>query len=141
MSVGKHTHIILVEDNPDDELLAVRELKKSGFNGKITIFSDGEEAFNYFTMPKKKPSLIILDLKLTKQSGIEILRQIRSQKELLSTPVVMFSSCDESALVDEAYSLGANSYVVKEHRFLQSADQLASLINYWTKIHKPITAI
>ena len=141
MAIGKHTHIVLVEDNPDDELLTIREIKHSGFNGKITSFSDGEEAYHYLKTPKKIPTLIILDVKLPKLSGIDILRRVRSQKELSMTPVVMFSSCDEPCLVEEAYSLGANSYVVKEDQFLDSADQLTGLINYWTKIHKPITAI
>lgn len=141
MAIGRHTHIILVEDNPDDELLTIRELKNSGFNGKITSFSDGEEAFHYLTTPKKVPTLIILDVKLPKLNGIDILRQIRSQKELLMTPVVMFSSCDEPCLVEEAYSLGANSYVIKEDHFLESTDQLTGLVNYWTKIHKPISAV
>ncbi|UZE94614.1 response regulator [Alkalimarinus alittae] len=141
MAIGKHSHIILVEDNPDDELLTIRELKNSGFNGKVTSFSDGEEAYNYLTHPKKQPTLIILDVKLPKLSGIEILRKVRSQKEFLMTPVVIFSSCDEPCLVEEAYTLGANSYVIKEDHFLQSADQLAGLVHYWTKIHKPISAV
>lgn len=141
MAVGKHSHIILVEDNPDDELLTIREIKNSGFTGKVTSFTDGEEAFNFFTNPKKLPTLIILDVKLPKLNGIDVLRQIRSQKELLMTPVVMFSSCDEPDLVEEAYSLGANSYVIKEDHFLQSTDQLTGLVNYWTKIHKPISAV
>lgn len=141
MSTAKRAHIILVEDNPDDELLTIRELKNSGFTGKITSFSDGEQAFHYLTAPKKPPTLIILDIKLPKLTGIDILRQVRSQKELIATPVVMFSSSDEPNLVAEAYALGANSYVVKENRFLQSADQLAGLVNYWTRIHKPVTTI
>lgn len=141
MAVGRHTHIILVEDNPDDELLTIREIKNSGFKGKITSFSDGEEAFHYLTTPKKLPTLIILDVKLPKLNGIDILRQIRSQKELLMTPVVMFSSCDEPCLVEEAYSLGANSYVIKEDHFLESTDQLTGLVHYWTKIHKPISTV
>ncbi|MFD2230467.1 response regulator [Alkalimarinus sediminis] len=141
MAVGRHTHIILVEDNPDDELLTIREIKNSGFRGKITSFSDGEEAFRYLTMPKKLPTLIILDVKLPKLNGIEILRQIRAQKELVMTPVVMFSSCDEPGLVEEAYSIGANSYVIKEDHFLESTDQLTGLVHYWTKIHRPISTV
>jgi len=141
MASRKSTHIILVEDNPDDELLTIRELKNSGFAGKITCFSDGEDAFNYLTAPKKRPSLIILDIKLPKLTGIDILRQVRSQKELLATPVIMFSSSDEPSLVEEAYSLGANSYVVKKSHFLQSADQITGLVNYWTKVNEPIRFI
>ncbi len=141
MALSKRTHIILVEDNPDDELLTIRELKNSGFTGKITCFSDGEEAFNYLTCPKKKPSLIILDIKLPKLTGIDILRQVRSQKELLATPVIMFSSSDEPSLVEESYALGANSYVVKKSHFLQSTDQINGLVNYWTKVNEPIRFI
>jgi len=141
MALRKSTHIILVEDNPDDELLTIRELKNSGFRGKITCFSDGEDAFNYLTAPKKSPSLIILDIKLPKLTGIDILRQVRSQEELLATPVIMFSSSDEPSLVEEAYALGANSYVVKKSHFLQSADQITGLVNYWTKVNEPIRFI
>lgn len=141
MTLKKSTHIILVEDNPDDELLTIRELKNSGFSGKVTCFSDGEEAFNYLTAPKKRPSLIILDIKLPKLTGIDILRQVRSQKALLSTPVVMFSSSDEPSLIEEAYTLGANSYVVKKGQFLQSADQITGLVNYWTQVNEPLRYI
>ena len=141
MALRKSTHIILVEDNPDDELLTIRELKNSGFMGKVTCFSDGEDAFNYLTAPKKRPSLIILDIKLPKLTGIDILRQVRSQKELLATPVIMFSSSDEPSLVEESYTLGANSYVVKKSNFLQSADQITGLVNYWTKVNEPMKFI
>ncbi len=129
--------ILLVEDNKDDELLATLAFKKiSGFDN-IIILRDGEEALNYLFKkgkyseddPKDLPYLIILDLKLPKLSGLELLKQISTNDTVKVIPSIVMSSSDEASDIFESYSCGANSYLRKPvdysefHRIIELISQ------------------
>jgi CheY-like chemotaxis protein len=131
--------ILLVEDNPDDVLLARRALKKADLPVSLQVVGDGDEAVDYlsgsdgFADRSRYPlvSLILLDLKLPKRSGLDVLRWIRSQAELTGTPVVVLTSSIEDEDIDRAYALGANSYLQKPVAFNALVELLAVLGLYW----------
>jgi two-component system response regulator len=115
--------ILLVEDNPDDEELTVVALKKSHIANEVVVARDGEEALDYLfaTGPHAGstfiPAVILLDLKLPKIDGLEVLRRLRAHERTRRIPVVILTSSKEQEDVVEGYSLGANSYVRKARRF------------------------
>ncbi len=137
--------LLLVEDNPDDEALTIRALKKSNVLNEIIVAHDGEEAVDYLLgkgLYKDRdtsimPELIILDLKLPKIDGLEVLRQIRSNEKTKLLPVVILTSSNEEKDLIESYSLGANSYIQKPvdfERFIKAAEQLKL---YWLLFNEP----
>ena len=136
--------ILLVEDNPDDEVLALRALRKNGIAGEVTVARDGVEALDYLfaTGPHAGrdasilPRLILLDLNLPKIGGLEVLRRLRSDQRTRLVPVVILSSSGEQRDVLEGYGLGANSYVRKPvdfERFVQAIEQLKG---YWLTLNE-----
>lgn len=124
--------ILLVEDNSDDVLLARRALKKAELPVALQVASDGDEAVGCLGAGRPAHlSLILLDLKLPKRSGLEVLRWIRAQGELASTPVVVLTSSSEHEDIQKAYALGANSYLQKPVAFHGLVELLGILGLYW----------
>lgn len=124
--------ILLIEDNPDDIDLTLRAFKKNNIANKIVIARDGEEALEYLHGPKGiKPALIILDLKLPKVDGLEVLRQIRSNDISKHYPVVVLTSSIEYNDLKAAYELGTNSYIKKPVNFETFIEAVHKLGLYW----------
>ena len=106
--------IALIEDNPDDEALTMRALKRNGITNDIVILRDGVEALDFLLdAAKPVPQLVLLDLKLPRIDGLELLRRLRSEPRTQLLPIVILTSSSEERDVIEGYRLGANSYVRK----------------------------
>jgi CheY-like chemotaxis protein len=137
--------ILLVEDNPDDEMLALRALKKSNIANGIVVARDGVEALDYlFGTGSYKdrdtsvmPQIVLLDLKLPKIDGLEVLRRIRSDKRTKLLPVAILTSSKEEKDVVCSYDLGANSYIRKPVDFDQFAESIRQLGLYWLVLNEP----
>jgi len=133
--------ILLVEDNPDDVLLARRAVKKASLAVAMQVVEDGDEAVAYLggsgpfgdRVRHPLPALVLLDLKLPKRSGLEVLRWVRSQPGLDTTPVVVLTSSSEDEDIQKAYALGANSYLLKPVAFNGLVQLLGVLDLYWLK--------
>jgi two-component system response regulator len=142
--------ILLVEDNPDDELLALRALRKNNVMNEVVVARDGVEALDYLfasgphagrdtsTMPR----LILLDLKLPRVDGLEVLRRLRSDERTKLLPVVILTSSKERKDMLEGYGLGANSYVRKPVNFEQFVGAVEQLKLYWLGLNEsPPTSV
>ena len=132
--------ILLVEDNPDDEALTLRALKKNNIANDVTVARDGAEALGYL-FPEDGasvtlPSLILLDLKLPKVDGLEVLRQIRADKRTQIAPVVILTSSKEQEDVLDGYQSGANGYVRKPVRFGDFSDAVTALGLFWLLLNE-----
>lgn len=140
----KNKTILLVEDNPDDELLALRALKKNNILNPVIIARDGEEALDYFFArgkftgrnTKENPVVVLLDLKLPKIDGLEVLRQIRSHEPTRLIPIVALTSSSEETDIQSSYSLGVNSYVRKPVDFDEFTKTVEMLGSYWLQINE-----
>jgi len=140
----KHKRILLVEDDPDDEALTVRALKKSDVLNEVVVVRDGVEALNYLfcegpfagSVPRPRPQIVLLDLKLPKLDGLGVLRRIRADVRTRLLPVVILSSSDEEQDLIQGYSLGANSYVRKPVDFEQFLKAAAYLGQYWLELNE-----
>jgi hypothetical protein len=131
--------ILLVEDNPMDVDLTLRAFKRRRVTNTILVARDGEEALAW--LPRWEagevwPAVILLDLKLPKVDGLEVLRQIRAHPQLRVIPVVVLTTSAENADVQAAYRLGANSYIVKPVEFEKFMDVSASIELYWTAVNQ-----
>lgn len=127
--------IILVEDNPDDERLTLRALRKAN---EILIARNGEEALTLVLNADPLPSVILLDLKLPKISGLEVLRQIRANARTRFLPIVVLTSSSEDRDIIESYNLGANSYVCKPVEFDRFTEAVSQLGLYWALINQAL---
>lgn len=134
--------ILLVEDNSTDAELAMRALRMGHGSNNINWVQDGVEALdfifrngNYSSRPDENPKVILLDLKMPKMNGIEVLKQIRQNERTRSIPVVMVTSSAEKRDIDESYRLGVNSYVVKPVEFGQYSETLRKSGDYWTRVN------
>jgi two-component system response regulator len=129
--------ILLVEDNPDDEALTIRALKKNFIANPVVVVRDGAEALDYLFAegqyhdrnPNQLPVLILLDLKLPKVDGLEVLRRLRAESLTQLIPVVVLTTSNEERDMLESYSLGANSYVLKPVDFDQFITAVGSVRN------------
>ncbi|MEO0373632.1 MAG: response regulator [Cyanobacteria bacterium P01_A01_bin.17] len=130
--------ILLVEDNPDDEKLTIRALRKGKITNPIQVARDGEEALKAIFAADPLPSVVLLDLKLPKIEGLEVLQRIRAHERTRLLPVVVFTSSSEERDIIESYSLGANSYVRKPVNFEQFIDAVAQLGLYWVLINEAL---
>ena len=136
--------ILLVEDNPRDEALTRRALKKSNIVNEVIVAHDGVEALDYFcgqgTFAGRDttvmPQLILLDLKLPKVDGLEVLRKIRADDRTRRLPVVIFTSSSEEEDMIKSYDLGANSYVRKPVAFEQFLEATQQLGMYWLVLNQ-----
>lgn len=134
--------ILLAEDNPEDLQLALRAFDKAQLGRTIHVARDGQEVLQHLfseepTAPARRPRLILLDLKLPKIDGHELLRRIKGDPRTQRIPVVMFTSSAEPSDIRTSYRLGANSYVVKPMNFEQFADAVRSLGLYWIHHNQP----
>jgi len=141
--------ILLVEDNPNDVELALHALRKNHLVNQIRVARDGAEALDFIfctgahqdrSEQRRHPKLILLDLKLPKIDGLEVLRRIKSDEHTRSIPVVMMTSSREECDVVESYRLGVNSYIVKPVDFDQFTDAVRQLGLYWMVLNHPPTA-
>jgi two-component system response regulator len=131
--------ILLVEDNADDEALTLRALNKNRIANKVVVVRDGAEALDFLFCtgvyaerdPQELPQVTLLDLKLPKVDGLEVLRQIRSDPRTKTLPVVILTSSKEEQDLVAAYTNGANSYVRKPVDFNQFAESIKQLGMYW----------
>lgn len=141
----KNRFILLVEDNPDDEELTLVGLKKSGVLNEIYVVRDGEEALDFLFAtgnysernPNSIPAVILLDLKLPKMGGFDVLHRIRSNPTTSCIPVVILTSSSEEEDVVVSYKMGANSFVRKPVDFNNFADAVKQLGLYWLLINEP----
>ena len=131
--------IVLVEDNPDDQALTLRALKKQNLANEIVVLNDGVEALDFLLDPTKPlPHLVLLDLKLPKLDGLAVLRRLREEKRTELLPVVVLTSSDEDGDVIDGYRLGANSYIRKPVDFNQFTEAVRHLGLYWLVLnHAP----
>lgn len=138
--------ILLVEDNPSDEELTLRALKKSNILNRVVVVRDGAEALDYLfargthaSRPTDElPQVILLDLKLPKIDGLEVLRGIRADERTKLLPVVVLTSSIQEQDVVTSYGLGANSYVRKPVDFTQFVEAVRQLGLYWLVINHPL---
>jgi DNA-binding response OmpR family regulator len=129
--------ILLVEDDPDHELLTIRALKKSNIANEVKVARDGEEAINMLFGPNPvKPQVILLDLKLPKLDGLEVLRRIRESDQTKMLPVVVLTSSDEERDVIRSYQIGVNSYIRKPVSFDDFAEATRQLGLYWLVLNE-----
>ncbi len=132
--------ILLVEDNPVDIDLTLRAFKKRKLANPVTVARDGEEALAFFSrrqINEPLPLIILLDLKLPKVDGLEVLRQIKSQPNLRSIPVIVLTSSSEDRDIQTAYQLGANSYIVKPVDFNKFIEVVGQIELYWGVLNTP----
>ncbi len=133
--------IVLVEDNPSDAELTIRALKKHKLANGIVHLKDGEEAINYFFGNESNkhgaPKVILLDLKLPKVNGIEILKRLKSTEHTKLIPVVVLTSSQEERDVVDSYQLGVNSYVTKPVEFEEFITAVSNLSLYWLLLNQP----
>src|SRR5687768_17075149 len=136
-------YILLVEDNPDDEKLTLRALKQSDIPNETMVARDGEEACTFLFGNggplERLPDLVLLDLKLPKVGGLEILQRMRRDERTKSVPIVILTSSDEERDIMMSYNLGANSYIRKPVDYAQFIETVKLLGQYWlTANRKPV---
>jgi two-component system, response regulator len=137
--------ILLVEDNADDEELTLRAFKRSKVLNRVEVVRDGVEALDYLFAtgvhaerdPKALPAVILLDLKLPKLGGLEVLRRVRADERTRRIPVVVLTSSNEEKDILSSYGLGANSFVRKPVDFAQFMEAAQQLGMYWLVMNEP----
>jgi two-component system response regulator len=141
----RNRDVILVEDNPDDEALTLRALEKAKIANNVIIARDGAEAleviFDRCSPGLTYPALVLLDLKLPKVDGLEVLRRIRADERTELIPVVILTSSAEQEDIIGGYKNGANGYVRKPVRFADFADAVRSLGMFWLLLNEPVPLI
>jgi CheY-like chemotaxis protein len=130
--------IFLIEDNPDDEALTIRALKKNKICNEVVVARDGSEALEYLLDNRHPlPAVVLLDLKLPKIDGLEVLRRLRMEPRTKLLPVVILTSSKEQQDLVGGYSNGANSYILKPVDFSQFAESARLLGMYWLMLNQP----
>jgi two-component system response regulator len=144
MSDARDAVILLVEDNPDDEELTLLALAESRVSNPIVVARDGAEAVDYLfgsglysgRDPSATPRMVLLDLKLPKIDGLDVLRRIRANPATRLTPVVVLTTSREDRDLTESYRLGANSYIRKPVDFAQFSQAVRQLSHYWLGLNE-----
>ncbi len=141
--INQLIRILLVEDNPDDVELTVHALKKNNIVNPVTVARDGQEALDYLFYKGKHassehqiPHVILLDLKLPKVDGIEVLQKIKNDRKLKLVPVVVLTSSKEESDLIKSYDLGVNSYIRKPVDFDQFVETVKQIGFYWMLINE-----
>lgn len=137
--------ILLVEDNPDDEELTLRALKKNNIVNEVTVVRDGSEVLDYLFCTgayarrdaSQQPAVILLDLKLPKIDGLEVLKRLRADERTRLLPVVILTSSKEEQDLVNGYRFGANSYIRKPVDFVRFIDAVRQLGLYWLVLNEP----
>ena len=145
MTITNEIEILLVEDNPNDVELTLRALKKNNLTNRVHVVKDGAEALEYIFANgayahrkiEDHPRVILLDLKLPKVDGLEVLRKIKSDERTKVIPVVVLTSSKEERDLVESYKLGANSYITKPVDFDSFVKAVAELGLYWLLLNQP----
>ena len=145
MTASNEVEILLVEDNPNDVELTLRALKKHNITNKVHVVRDGAEALDYIfannayahRRVEDHPRVILLDLKLPKVDGLEVLRKIKSDERTKVIPVVVLTSSKEERDLVESYRLGANSYITKPVDFESFVKAVSELGLYWLLLNQP----
>lgn len=137
--------ILLVEDDPNDVELILRTLKKYNFGNQVYVVKDGEEALEFIfgigkyverAASSKNPKVILLDLKLPKVSGLEVLKKVKSDDRTKEIPVVVITSSKENVDLKESYKFGVNSFVIKPIKFDDFAAAISQVGLYWMVLNK-----
>jgi CheY-like chemotaxis protein len=144
MSTLQEAEILLVEDNPNDVELTLRALRKQNLASKVFVVRDGAEALDFIFASgayasrkiEAKPKVVLLDLKLPKVDGIEVLRRVKTDERTRGIPVVMLTSSQEERDVAETYRLGVNSYIVKPVDFSNFVHAVGELGVYWNMLNR-----
>jgi two-component system response regulator len=129
--------ILLVEDNPDDEALTLRALSRNNVSAQVDVVRDGQEALDWLNAAAEPPALILLDLKLPKIDGLEVLRRLRATPRTALIPVVILTSSKEERDRARGYRGGANSYVQKPVDFTAFVEAVRQLGLYWLVLNEP----
>lgn len=142
---NEHSDILIVEDNPNDVLLTIRSLKQHKLANSIIHVRDGQEAIDYLfgegaylgRNVMDQPRVVLLDLKLPKLDGLQVLARIRKDQRTQLLPVVILTSSQEESDLVQSYNLGANSYIVKPVEFENFAKSIYEIGLYWLVLNKP----
>jgi len=142
----KKDEIVLVEDNQYDVELILRAFKKNNLNQNIIVLEDGEEALDYFFAKGKyidrnkkiNPKFILLDLKLPKLDGLDVLKELKSNDTIKSIPIIVLTSSKEEKDICESYKLGVNSYIVKPVEFEKFVEVIGKVGLYWFYLNESI---
>jgi two-component system response regulator len=145
MPAVNEVEILLVEDNPNDVELTLRALRKHNLANKVHVVKDGAEALEFIFATgayakrdiNHKPKVILLDLKLPKVDGLEVLRQVKSDERTKVIPIVVLTSSKEERDVVESYRLGVNSYITKPVDFDKFTNAVSELGFYWLLLNEP----
>jgi two-component system response regulator len=137
--------ILLIEDRPDDAELAIRAFAMGTLKPTIVVARDGVEALEYLfgtglgaTRPSIRPDVVLLDLKLPRVDGLEVLRRVRADPRTRLLPVVIMTSSDRERDIESGYALGANSYIVKPIKFSDFVETASQLGAYWLTINRAV---
>lgn len=144
MTESNSVEILLVEDNPRDAELAIRALRKQNLADRLVHLKDGQEALDWLFVEgpysardaKLKPKIVLLDIKLPKRSGLEVLAAIRAHPRTRYLPVVMLTSSNEDQDILKAYASGSNSYIVKPVEFEKFSRTLGEAARYWLHLNQ-----
>ena len=143
-NMNREVEILLVEDNPNDVELTLHAFRKNKLSNRIQVARDGAEAIEFLfgtdgqgQAANAMPKVVLLDLKLPKVDGLEVLRRIKSEPRTRTIPVVVLTSSKEERDIVESYKLGVNSYIVKPVDFEQFTDAVRNLGLYWLLLNQP----
>jgi CheY-like chemotaxis protein len=139
-------YILLVEDNVDDELLTLHAFKKNQIANRVVVARDGREAVDYLSRTgspagggaRTLPAFMLLDLKLPKLDGLEVLRQVRASAQTQFLPVVVLTSSNEESDIRSCYRLGANSYLRKSVDYTMFVENMKLVGRYWLELNQPV---
>jgi two-component system response regulator len=130
--------ILLVEDNADDEMLALRAFKKNKVVNQVVVARDGQEAIDYLFNPANElPAFVLLDLKLPRVDGLEVLKRVRADERTKLVPVIILTSSMQDADLRASYGLGGNSYLRKSLDFDTFTAAIGALASYWLAYNEP----
>ncbi|GHN02922.1 response regulator [Cytophagales bacterium WSM2-2] len=134
--MNKPVEILLVEDNENDAELTIRALKKNNLANHLLRLHDGAEALDYLYRENEEPRLILLDLKMPKVDGLEVLKKIKSDASKKHIPIVMLTSSKEERDIVESYQLGVNAYIVKPVEFNKFIEAITQLGLFWLVLNQ-----